>query len=678
MHMNLTSIINKLHIFRAVLYAAFISSTLGFSISAYAQLGGGGGGGSTTTAISIETEFIKRQNVEERLQPDGDGLLGDSVDLNTGSTQFEQVDISIPGNSGLEVAIRRTRGLGFPFPHLDATSFISGGPQSSNPFSDWSLEVPRIAMVTENDTFSKTLCTSDRFGGTFVTRPGSEDDLSLNGPDIVWVEDYNISNGLDLIVPGQGSQKLLSAPQGINWPAGTIRVSKNNWTVKCGPADNGAQGFIATAPNGDVYKFNTYRKRYATAMPVHGSYDLGTWSSVVPRVEGNLLAGEVTDVNGNWVRYTYNTQGWLTRIHSNDGREILVNYDANDLIQTITANGRTWTYNYVQPQPGHTLLSSVTLPDGRQWQMNLINYVVTPNQCIDLSVPDAQWEITHPNGVKGTFVFSETRHLKGLAGSGKSRACITGVMQVAPYFDAMSLKSKTLSGPGYPAATWNYTYSGYTGGTVPSTKWGQVVGPLSRKTQTTYHRTSALEGLEMKTELFATAGASTPLQTSNYTYISENPVGTTWLENENPAKLTTPRQRATSVTTRDGDTFTTNSSYNTNQSSSSYSFGNPTSASVFSNVSVTPQTTVTTYENNLSKWILSLPKTVTTNGRNMATFTYDSLGRKTSQTRYGALQANLGYNADGTLAWAEDPLSRRTSVFDWKRGTPQCFCTQNC
>ena len=97
--------------------------------------------------FAIDVEYIKRQNVDERLKSYGVGLLGDNIDLNTGSVQFEHVDISLPGNSGLEVAIRRTRGQGFVFPHKDATSY--GSSKSSNPFSDWTLEVPRIAMIFE-------------------------------------------------------------------------------------------------------------------------------------------------------------------------------------------------------------------------------------------------------------------------------------------------------------------------------------------------------------------------------------------------------------------------------------------------------------------------------------------------------------------------------------------------
>jgi len=155
---------------RIALFAFFF---IGFGTPASAQFGGGGFGGGGATEATIETEYIERQSVTERLSAHGLNLLGESIDLNTGAVSFEHVDISLPGNSNLEVAIRRTRGQGWVFPHLDATNGSGPlAPQSSNRFSDWSLEVPRIAMMYEQGD-GKNMCTSDRFGGTFYVYPGT-------------------------------------------------------------------------------------------------------------------------------------------------------------------------------------------------------------------------------------------------------------------------------------------------------------------------------------------------------------------------------------------------------------------------------------------------------------------------------------------------------------------------
>ena len=71
------------------------------------------------------------------------------------------------------------------------------------------------------------------------------------------------------------------------------------------------------------------------------------------------------------------------------------------------------------------------------------------------------------------------------------------------------------------------------------------------------------------------------------------------------------------------------------------------------------------------EWILGLPDSVTTNGRNMATYVYDSDGQKTSETRYGASYATYAYYSNGTMYWYRDANSRLTAAYNWKRGTPQ-------
>ena len=94
-------------------------------------------GGDTVTDQTIATEYVERMDVSSRLTAHDHGLLGDSVDLNTGSVSFHHVDVSLPGNSGLEVAIRRSRSSGFPFAHLDQASRAAAGTNwtSTNGFS---------------------------------------------------------------------------------------------------------------------------------------------------------------------------------------------------------------------------------------------------------------------------------------------------------------------------------------------------------------------------------------------------------------------------------------------------------------------------------------------------------------------------------------------------------------
>ena len=664
----------------------------------------------SSSEVAVDVEYIKRQNVDERLQSYGLDLLGDKVDLNTGALSFGHTDVSIPGNSDLEVAIHRTRTQGFRFPHKDAASNDSlkktytydNRARASSPFSDWTLEVPNISIVLPLKSsldgskieapasYTKNLCAIEGLAIAFVPRPFTQIG-GLGGMSIqidtqgAVLDDFEFSNGMDLNIPGIGSQKLIDKPKGVGWPSGTIKVTKNYWTAKCTPADNGATGFVVTSPNGDIYKFDKFIYRAETGINLGGKTRnpntglVDYWDSALPRVKGVLQVSEITDVNGNWVRYTYNNRGWVTRIYSNDGRDIRINIDSNtDLIQSIQANGRTWRYEYLTHN-GNIFLSKVIQPDNRYWAFSLQTIPVGPNNTYDCEALDQSASLTHPSGVSGTFTFSETKHRIGYVGpnGSESKSCRNGSFKNTVYYDFMSVTSKTLTGPNIPNSYWSFSYMEDGAVSPANTKWGQSVGPLGEKIKNTYHLYDDLDGLLYKSEHFVSTSSSLPIQTTTYTYTAEAPVGSTWLQNENPSKFTMPRHQTKTITTRDGDTYTTESSFNTSQSSSSYSFGNPIQTKAYASFygSTTPRVTDTTYEHNKSKWILGLPKTITQNGRQMASYTYDSFGQKTAQTRYGSPHATFGYHANtaykGALYWVEDALGRRTYALDWKRGTPQ-------
>jgi len=639
-----------------------------------------------------EIDYLKRQTVSERLQALGDDLLGDSIDLNTGSINIEHVDVSLPGNSSLEVAVRRSRTTGFPFPHLDAASqsmMASSAndvnrPLVTSPFSDWAIEVPRISslvpgsvdptgQVGEPEYSEVGACIPDATPLITAFKPGPIEYIEIDGPNMAVLEYSDYSDGLSLHIPGGGTQKILNEPTGVSWSSGTDYVTKSNWIIKC----NGSAA-IARSPTGVTYKFNLRRFRHAPAVPVSGRifnpnwdrYD--QWNTVVARVEANMLATEVTDVNGNWVKYEYTPTGWPKRIHSNDGREITITYNSSDLITSVTANGRVWNYSYKNTPSGHTLLDEVTLPDNRKWQFDLTHYVVTPNADYDCESPDASWTMTHPSGVEGTFVFSETKHPKGYSPRevGNAKSCSGGPFISAGSYDAMSVISKSLSGPSYPEAEWTYNYGG-----IEGKKWGEIINPLGHRNRTTYHHSDdiTLEGLPYKSEAYAASGSL--LRRTTYEHFVENVVGITGLQgivNDSPHKFARPRHTIKTTTTMDGDTFTSEVSYNTDQTSSTYSYGNPTQTKTYSNVSTTPRIMDTTYEHNTDKWILGLPKTVTRgDGVQMASYNYDNYGRKISQTRYGQLAASFAYHSDGTMASVKDALNRTTTADNWHRGAPQ-------
>lgn len=624
------------------------------------------------TRPGIDVEYLTRQGVDERLQPDGVDLLGDQIDMNTGSVVFRHTDVSLPGNSDLEVAVHRRRTGPRRYPLIDDYEF-----------ADWEIEAPKMTIIVpqlrDGASLDPPEWKDDRCTGTLVLGPR----MILDGED-PWIgesyilEDYEYSNGLMLEIPGKGSRQVLDIGAAGQWPSGTEKVTSDNWAISCiadiGAGNGGGQGFIATAPNGDQYRFDKLIFRRAPVLKFADRF--------LERSFAMMLATEVTDVNGNWVRYDYTSGGALTRIHSNDGREIDVSY-ANGVIDQVIANPNTaderiWNYTYVSGPSISTKLTTVTLPDGRTWSFDLNKMDDGADPTYNCTQADTAVSVTHPNGATGTFTFSETRHLKGNQNgkNTKSRGCQT-VAEKKPYFDAMSLTEKTLSGPGYPTATWTYAYSGYSGGTIPSTKWGQVIDPLGRKIVHTFDRASNIESLPTKVEVFATAGSPTPIETTNYTYVVESSVGTTFLQNENQAKLAQPRHEEDTVITRGSDTFTTARQYDTNQASSSYSHGFPTQVVKSTSTIAATRVVDTVYSHKRTKWVLGLPATVTRNGKLFDSFTYDSLGRLKQHDAFGNLFRKVGYHTasgqQGAVAWVEDglPTPRRTSFNNYKRGLPQ-------
>jgi len=176
-------------------------------------------------------EWEKRQLADERLTAFGTDLLGDLIDPHTGTLVFEHTDVSLPGNSGLEVAIRRRRSQGFLY-----HEFVDAE------FADWELMVPRIKVTTAN----QRLWTGSRCSSSFASQFG------LFTSNSTWFNGSDYSNGVMLDVPGYGSQQILEKIAQSPWPAGATHGTTGHWYFTCGSASDGGQGFIGYAPNGDT------------------------------------------------------------------------------------------------------------------------------------------------------------------------------------------------------------------------------------------------------------------------------------------------------------------------------------------------------------------------------------------------------------------------------------------
>jgi RHS repeat-associated protein len=630
-------------------------------------------------AIAPIVEWEKKQNAEQRLEVFGDDFLGDAIDPHTGTLIFDQTDINLPGNSHLPVTLSRKRATGFNYKDgVDAE------------FGDWTLSAPRI----------KTTSLDARpWVGQRCSKPTNQILSTFNygtKGNLTSVTTTGYSNGVQLEVPGQASQQIIENNGVAIWPSAAKKVTVKNWYFTCSTATDGGEGLIGHAPNGDIYKFDY---AYVLDSPKMGFVG----ASPLERNVYILAASQVSDVNGNWVKYQYDSLNRLKAIYANDGRRIDLNYSGSSkLIRSAKAASETWYYNYRinnfprtdwMPYAGQPLrgqvLSRVTQPDGHYWSFNLDLMTGT-------SAPSGirchKWSrtvsLTHPYGATGTFVLKDTEHRQIFARQARRTEKCPDIEPglpprgnpIIPLDDdvttsTMAVIKKSVTGPSLTPATWVYQYEGDKGPTGSSssdrTNWTKVSAPEGHYTY--YHAwiSEPLGGRLVKKET-RLSSAGTVKKTEQYTYLKEVSVGISpIIKAPGPGDAKNPIHTTKIVTQQDGDTYTQEFGFNTSHSSSLYSYANPVMKSVKSNVSTLARVTLTEYSHNKSKWILGLPKKQTVNNRVTQENTYNSSGKKISEQRNGALFATYSYHADGTFSTAKDANNRTLKASLYKRGTPQ-------
>ncbi len=391
----------------------------------------------------------------------GPDLFGDKVNLYNGALQFEQADLSLPGNNSLAVAVHRRYGPG-------------RDPQIRGQLGDWDLALPQISGTFGHFGWVTSSRGVNRCSGYSVppsySEPGPGVTVSYNA------QDYWQGNMLD--VPGYGSQELLQRatdfqlkPEGgADYPL----VTRGLWAVTCLNSLKNApgEGFLAVAPDGTQFRFDWMATRYVPGVRKAGA--------VTTRTEHFVYASEVIDRFGNRVSYTYDAANpmQLQRIASSDGRIITLQY-ANGRVSSV--NDGTRTFNYVYSASGN--LSRVVLPDGSGWTFNL-DGMLHPQweqmgegaKCTSPGVfqqNDLMGSITHPSGALGIFNAPFRSHGKTFV----QQACWYVYGTSGPTSGAVwpiltrsqTLTSKTISGPGIPAQTWTYSYVSSSGWTTCTT-----------------------------------------------------------------------------------------------------------------------------------------------------------------------------------------------------------------
>lgn len=258
----------------------------------------------------------------------GNDLLGDQVNLYSGSLEFIQTDVSLPGNSALPVSMGRRLKTG------------AMAPEGTH-FGRWEMEVPHLHGIFADGWKSPGAVPGARcsdFGA-----PPPEGGLFVNNqPAFAGTEFWH---GSFIYVPGRGDQEMLrrvgpntQAPG--NAPSTYPVVTRDNWQFKCitTMANGGGEGFLALAPDGTTYRFDWMVSRAAPRLrKTHGFPDTGALRTgeaeqaeqavkggpalpsdpqpdsipidmtMISRSEVWILPTLITDRFGNTVTYTYDT-----------------------------------------------------------------------------------------------------------------------------------------------------------------------------------------------------------------------------------------------------------------------------------------------------------------------------------------------------------------------------------
>jgi len=615
------------------------------------------------------------------LSPLDNGLMGESYDIDTGAITFRHVDVSLPGNNSLPVEFARSAN--------GQSHRQSNGVDKSALGYVWDVDIPYvITRVTtgRSGNCNAVVDASDRFSG------GGGAQLDM---------------GTKLYSPGGGERDLGS--QLAQTPSGFYgsrkMATRDLWIGTCAPVkSNGVIGYKVKDPNGNTYTFDHVKKK-TTRFTVDQNYPLPDYVDVDNIY---MMPSEVTDVHGNWVRYSYNNHG-VTQILSNDGRKITITYSGS-LISRVTANGRSWDYSYTGDR-----LNRVDLPDGTYWTFGarvsgvdytgMYNNGMVDNDCFQrwANIDKRELVIRHPGGTVGRFETGViVNYVKNIPSKpytssvgGGGWACTVGTLS-PEVFLTRGMKKKTLILPSGESNVWTYDYHEPAGAwaqynstwfyattthvdSLPDQKIRTIIDPVGNKTMS-YHNADWIKEVQgylkvggvIKRESYASSTSPTPMRTVTFeAYADYAPIAGGASHQNSIGKAAYQFLPTIEKIQQENDVYTTEFSYNMDPSSSTFGFTSPIQTKKSSNVSTTPRVIDTVFYNDRTNWTLGLTKTVTQDGLLLVTNNYNGYAKLENQIQYGTTVGKIKYNSDGTIDEFEDAIGRITKLSNWKRGKPQ-------
>lgn len=174
-------------------------------------------------------------------------LFGDQINLYNGSFSIEQTDAELPGNSALRVAVVRMHESGRQW----MTRSALGERDLNTQRIQGSVAVPEGWVPQRGSAANRC---SAFIAPPCVARGGfSSQDFT---PDEYW-------QGMLLVVPGQGSQEILSQSVLPGAGQGWTLATRNLWKLGCLASLQNApgQGFVALSPDAVAYRFDWMASR---------------------------------------------------------------------------------------------------------------------------------------------------------------------------------------------------------------------------------------------------------------------------------------------------------------------------------------------------------------------------------------------------------------------------------
>lgn len=499
------------------------------------------------------------------------------IDPFSGNLHHSYVDMFIPGNGGLDIKVQRAYNsvgekLGFRTP----TGI------------GWVTHFGRVLKKDVN------LCSA-----LFISTVSDNPVLEL--PD--------------------GSRRLLYWAKGVN-PSGPFYLTTDRWSADC--ASN--TSIIVKSPDGIEY---TMSKMGSSGSGLSLQYE---W-----------YATQIKDRNGNTIAITYKSQTGQTlvdQVTSNDGRAVSFGYittsDGYPLLSTVSANGQTWRYNYLQSSTlGFFFLTEVVRPDGARWQYSY-------NQT--------------GMGSAGSGSMSKTIYPQG---------GVANYSYAFVYFDPSStsrsvvVSGKTTNGPNVAPGTWNYAYA-----PAPSNDTTTVTTPNGKFVYKHFGYSASVSGTVWKVGLLLekqsyTGGALT--QTESYTWGSQRISSENYFHPTAFLLKIDPESYAAILTqksvTLDGTTYTT--SYTGHDA-----YGNP--ALIAETGNDTRQTNLSYYIDT-SKWIVKQVKDETISGVGSITRQFNANGNLSYENRYG-VTTGYQYFSSGDILSITNARGYATSYGNYYRG----------